>query len=86
MVPVIDFLAEEELKTAEQIVMQIFEVKQARQMRSGMSPTDARKARRKGKHARDCKASCQLASEGSRCRTVTTKLPTSFQNQAERGQ
>jgi len=37
MEPVIDFLAEEELKAAEQRVMQIFDVKQVRRNRPGMT-------------------------------------------------
>src|SRR5258708_1830816 len=52
MGPVIDFLAEEELKVAEQFVMQVFEVKQARQCRSVMGGKDARKAHKEGKHER----------------------------------
>src|SRR5205823_12414832 len=52
MQPVIDFLAEEELKAAEQIVMGIFEVKQVRQVRSAMDCKDAMKTRKEGKHVR----------------------------------
>ncbi len=55
MVPVIDFLAEEELKTAEQIVMQIFEVKQARPVRSAMDCKDEMETRKEGKHERIAK-------------------------------
>ena len=51
MEPVIDFLAEEELKAAEQRVMQIFDVKQARQCHPVISK-DARQARKKSKHVR----------------------------------
>jgi hypothetical protein len=51
METVIDFLAEAELKAAEQFVMQIFEVKQARQCRPVISK-DARKARKADKHVR----------------------------------
>ena len=52
MEPVIDFLAEEELKAAEQIVMQIFDVKPARQCRSVIGHKDAMEARKEGKHVR----------------------------------
>ena len=52
MEPIIDFLAEEELKAAEKIVMGIFEVKQARHCRPVISRKDARKARKAGKHVR----------------------------------
>ncbi len=53
MGPVIDFLAEAELKAAEQFVMQAFEVKQGRR-RVGhvMGCRDARKARKAGKRER----------------------------------
>ena len=52
MQPVIDFLAEEELKAAEQFVAEIFEVKQPRQCRSVMDRKDARKERKVDKHVR----------------------------------
>jgi len=46
--PIVDFLAEVELKAAEQSVMEVFEVKQAR-CRSVIGPAKVRKA---GKHER----------------------------------
>jgi hypothetical protein len=55
MEPVIDFLAELELKAAEQFVMQIFDVKPARQCRSVSDRKDATKARKTGKHVRIAK-------------------------------
>jgi hypothetical protein len=52
MEPVIDFLAEEELKAAEQVMMQIFDVRPARQCRSAMGCHNETKARKEGKHVR----------------------------------
>jgi hypothetical protein len=51
MKPVIDFLAEVELKAAEQFVMQKFDVKQVRQCRPVISK-DAKNARKADKHVR----------------------------------
>jgi hypothetical protein len=65
METVIDFLAEEELKAAEQIVMQIFDVKPARQCRSMMDCKDEMKARKAGKHERIAKLVVSLQAKAA---------------------
>lgn len=58
MEPVIDFLAEAELKAAVQFVNFVnktFEVKQCRSVISRKEATNARKARKAGKHERIAK-------------------------------
>ena len=55
MEPIVDFLAEAELKAAEQSVAEIFEVKQVRQCRSVIDRKDAMKARKAGKRERIAK-------------------------------
>jgi hypothetical protein len=64
MEPVIDFLAEAELKEAEQRVMQIFDVKQARPCHPVISK-DARKARKAGKHERIAKLVVSLQAKAA---------------------
>ncbi len=65
MQPVIDFLAEEELKTAEQIVMQIFDVKQVRPVLSAMDCKDVMKTRKEGKHERIAKLVVSLQAKAA---------------------
>lgn len=66
MEPVIDFLAEEELKAAEQIMMQIFDVKPARQCRSAKDCKSTIEARKEGKHERIAKLVVSLRAKAAR--------------------
>jgi uncharacterized protein YdcH (DUF465 family) len=65
MEPIIDFLAEAELKAAEQLVAEIFDVKQARQCRSVIDRKNLKKARMAGKDERVAKLVNNLATIAS---------------------
>ena len=61
MEAVIDFLAEEELKAAEQFVRQAFDVKQPKQVRSVVEDRKAGKHERMGELVKDIRAKAAKA-------------------------
>jgi hypothetical protein len=64
MEPVVDFLAEEELKTAEQLISHVFDVKQVRPVGSAMDREETAKAR-KAKHERMAKLVVSLRAKAA---------------------